>query len=81
MLGDWLRVGGYAVLVAFIYSIVWTIGNKLLGVADASKAPMDTNIVTYGQHALDWWLLAVGFSLLIMLLFAAWRENKVTQYR
>lgn len=80
MLGEWLRAGAYVVVAAFVYSIVFAIGSQLLGVADASKAPVDTPIVTYGQQALDWWLFAVGLSLLIMLLFAAWRENKVTQY-
>lgn len=81
MLGDWLRAGGIFLVAALLDSVIHLVGEKLLGIADASAAPVDTQIVTYGQYAIDWWLEAVGISLLILLIFRAWKENRVTEYR
>ena len=76
MFGDYLRAGLIWIGAAFLDTLLKAIGDELLAVADCSLAPVSTQICTYGQAVIDYFLLAVTLSLIVLLVFRAWRENR-----
>jgi len=80
MFGDYLRAGLIWIGAAFLDTLLNVFGDELLGVADCSLAPMSTQICTYGQYIVDYFLLSVTLSLIVMLSFRAWSENRATRF-
>lgn len=80
MFGTYLRVGLIWVGAAFLDSLLKAFGDELLAIADCTVPPVSTQICSYGQYAIDYFLLAVTLSLIVLLVFRAWMENRAAGY-
>lgn len=78
MFGRYTRAGMIFAGAALLDMLLKTFGDELLAIADCSLPPTTTQICTYGQTVIDWFLFAVAVSLLVYLLFRAWVENQAT---
>ncbi len=78
MFGRYVRAALIWAGAALLDMLLNTIGTELLAIADCSIPSVETQICTYGQYTIDYFLFAVTISLLVYLLFRAWVENQAT---
>lgn len=76
MFGRYVRAALIWAGAAVVDMLLAQFGGEMLDIADCSLAPIETDICTYAQLTIDWFLFAVTVSLLVYLLFRAWVENQ-----
>lgn len=80
MLGDYIRAALIFTIAGLFDMYLAELGKEFLGVASCPSAPIQTNMCSQTQLAIDYFLVGVALSLIVYLLFAAWRENQAVRY-
>jgi hypothetical protein len=80
MIGRFVRAALIFVVAVLLDIILRGIGEPMMNdVADPSNLPNSAPpLVQWGNLAIDWFLAAVLFSLLVYMIVGAWIENQAT---